>query len=182
MAMTSPWHRRRVPVAARRAAAGATAAGIRVGIDLVRVEDVRRSLATFGEAYLRRLFTADEIAYARAPGASADVTAERLAARFAAKEAARKVLGLDEAGVGFRSIEVVRSPSGACSLSLHREAREAARRARLSELSLSMSHEGEVATAVVIARREEPRSARARPRRPGAPDRRRVVIRTEGRT
>jgi holo-[acyl-carrier protein] synthase len=150
--MTSRWLRRRVSVAARRAE------GIRVGIDLVRVEDVRRSMATFGEAYLRRLFTADELAYARAPGASADVTAERLAARFAAKEATRKALRLDEAGVGYGSIEVVRAPSGACSLALHREAREAARRGRLGELSLSMSHEGEYATAVVIARRAEGRT------------------------
>jgi holo-[acyl-carrier protein] synthase len=125
---------------------------MRVGIDLVRVEDVRRSLATFGEAYLRRLFTADEIAYARAPGANADVTAERLAARFAAKEATRKALCLDETGVGFSSIEVVRATSGACSLALHREAREAAQRGRVAELSLSMSHEAEYATAVVIAR------------------------------
>jgi holo-[acyl-carrier protein] synthase len=151
--MTYPLLRRRVSGPGQRATARATAEGVRVGIDLVRVEDVRRSLATFGEAYLRRLFTADEIAYARAPGANADVTAERLAARFAAKEAARKALCLGEAGVGYRSIEVVRAPSGACSLALHREAREAARRGRLAELSLSMSHEGEYAAAVVVARR-----------------------------
>src|SRR5690349_14915563 len=48
--MTSPLLRGRVSVAGQRAAAE----GIRVAIDLVRVEDVRRSLATFGEAYLRR--------------------------------------------------------------------------------------------------------------------------------
>jgi holo-[acyl-carrier protein] synthase len=152
MAMTSPLFRRRVRGATRRAAAER----LRVGIDLVRVEDVRRSLLTFGEAYLRRLFTADEIAYARARGASAEVTAERLAARFAAKEATRKALRLDETGVGFSSIEVVRAPSGACSLALHREARLAAQRGRLAELSLSMSHEGEYATAVVIARLKDP--------------------------
>jgi holo-[acyl-carrier protein] synthase len=180
--MTSPWLRRRVSVAARLAAAQRAAEGIRVGIDLVRVEDVRRSLATFGEAYLRRLFTADELGYARAPGASADVTAERLAARFAAKEATRKVLCLGETGVGYSSIEVVRAPSGACSLALHREAREVALRERLAELSLSMSHEGEYATAVVVARRRAPRSGLTRLPRPGAPDRRAGGSPTEGRT
>ena len=180
--MTSPSFRARVRGALRRAATQRAAEGLRVGIDLVRVEDVRRSLATFGEAYLRRLFTADEIAYARAPGASADVTAERLAARFAAKEAARKALCLDETGVGFRSIEVVRAPSGACSLALHREARLAAQRERFAELSLSMSHEGDYATAVVIARLTEPRSTLMRRRRPGAPDLRRGRVPTEGPT
>jgi holo-[acyl-carrier protein] synthase len=172
-AMTSPLLWGRASVAAQRAATRATAESIRVGIDLVRVEDVRRSLATFGEAYLRRLFTADEIAYARAPGANAEGTAERLAARFAAKEATRKALCLDAAGVGFSSIEVVRAPSGACSLALHREARAAAQRERLAELSLSMSHEGEYATAVVIARLRQPSSALMRLRRRGAPDQRR---------
>ena len=158
--MTSRWLRRRVSIAARRAATQRAAEGIRVGIDLVRVEDVRRSLATFGEAYLHRLFTADEIAYARAPGVNADVTAERLAARFAAKEATRKALCLDETGVGFSSIEVVRAPSGACSLALHCEAREKRRSVGApAELSLSMSHEGEQrATAVVIRCSERSRS------------------------
>jgi holo-[acyl-carrier protein] synthase len=170
--MTSALIRGRISAVARRTAARGPAEGIRAGIDLVSVEDVRRSLETFGEAYLRRLFTADEVAYARA-GASADVTAERLAARFAAKEATRKVLGLDEAGVGFTSIEVVRTPSGACSLALHREAREAARRERLAGLSLSMSHEGGYATAVVLARIDPPPSTLMRLRRPGAPDRER---------
>jgi holo-[acyl-carrier protein] synthase len=158
MRTTSLRLRGRASVAEPRKAAE----GIRVGIDLVCVEDVRRSLEEFGEAYLRRLFTPDEIAYARAPGASGDVAAERLAARFAAKEAVRKALRLDETGVGYDSIEVVRAPSGACSLALHREAREAARRGRLAELALSMSHEGQYATAVVIARTEAPASARRR--------------------
>ena len=156
--MTSSGLRKSASVAEPRA----TAEGIRVGIDLVRVEDVRRSLETFGEAYLRRLFTADEIAYARAPGANDDVTAERLAARFAAKEAVRKALCLDGTGVGYDSIEVVRAPSGACSLALHCEAREAARRGRIAELALSMSHEGEYATAVVMARIEARASAPSR--------------------
>src|SRR5205823_3808475 len=115
---------------------GTDARALRVGIDLVSVEEVRRSLARFGDRYLRRLFTEDEIAYACAREA---VTAERLAARFAAKEAVRKALGLDAEGVGFRSIEVVRAPSGECSVALHREALDVARRAGVSEISLSMS-------------------------------------------
>src|SRR5438445_5736332 len=97
---------------------------MRVGIDLVRVSRVAASLERFGERFLRRVFTPAEIAYATA---SPSLTAERLAARFAAKEAAVKALGLAETGVGWRQLEVVRQPSGMCQLSLHGAALDAAR-------------------------------------------------------
>ncbi len=114
-----------------------------VGIDLVRISSIRESIESFGEKFMRRLFTPDEIAYAcSAPGC----TAERLAARFAAKEAARKALRLD--GVGWRDIEVRRLPDGACELLLHGAARTAAQG---RTFALSMSHDGDHATAIVIS-------------------------------
>jgi holo-[acyl-carrier protein] synthase len=110
---------------------------MRVGIDLVQISRIAGSLETFGERFLRRVFTDAEIAYARAAPA---LTAERLAARFAAKEAGKKALELD--GIGWRALEVERTPSGACRLVVHGPVRR--------ELALSMSHEGDLATAVVI--------------------------------
>jgi holo-[acyl-carrier protein] synthase len=115
---------------------------LRVGVDLVQISRIAESLETFGERFLRRIFTDGEIAYACA---SPERTAERLAARFAAKEAARKALRID--GVGWRELEVARSPSGACDLVLHGAAAAAA---GARALALSMSHEGDYATAVVI--------------------------------
>src|SRR2546423_7706878 len=112
---------------------------LRVGIDLVQVSRIADSVQTFGERFLQRIFTARELAYAREHP-------DRLAARFAAKEAAKKALGLD--GVAWRDLEVERTDSGACVLVLHRAARAAAGDV---ELALSMSHEGDFATAVVIA-------------------------------
>jgi holo-[acyl-carrier protein] synthase len=112
---------------------------LRVGIDLVQVSRIAGSLDAFGERFLRRVYTDSELAYARRDP-------ERLAARFAAKEAAKKALGLD--GVGWRELEVVREDSGACELVLHGAARAAA---GACTLALSMSHEGDHATAVVIA-------------------------------
>ena len=123
-----------------------------VGIDLVRVSRVEESLAQFGERFLKRVFTDGEIAYANAAPAQA---AERLAARFAAKEAAVKALGLVERGVGWREIEVTRAPSGSCQLSLHGAARDAAAEAGVVELAVSLSHEGDYATAVVFAMRNQ---------------------------
>ncbi len=121
-----------------------------VGIDLVRVSRVAASLAQFGERFLRRVFTEAEIAYATS---SPGLTAERLAARFAAKEAAIKALGLADQGVGWRQIEVQRLPSGSCRLVLHGAAHAAAADAGVSELAVSLSHEGDYATAVVLATR-----------------------------
>ncbi len=115
---------------------------LRVGIDLVQVSRIAGSIDAFGERFLTRVFTDREVAYAR----STNDLAARLAARFAAKEATKKALRLD--GVGWRDIEVVRAPDGACELALY-----GAARAALGDraLALSMSHEGDHATAVVIA-------------------------------
>jgi holo-[acyl-carrier protein] synthase len=118
-----------------------------VGIDLVRVSRIAESIEHFGERFLQRLFTEGEIAYARAAPL---LTNERLAARFAAKEAALKALGLVDRGVSWRDIEVVTAlPSHACSLRLHGRARALAGTAD-DDVALSVSHEGDFATAVVI--------------------------------
>lgn len=124
-----------------------------VGIDLVMVSRVQASLSRFGERFLRRVFTDTEIAYATSVP---DLAAERLAARFAAKEAAIKALDLAELGVGWREIEVAREQSGKCRLILHGAARAAADDAGVSELSVSLSHEGDYSAAVVLAVRPEP--------------------------
>jgi holo-[acyl-carrier protein] synthase len=121
-----------------------------VGIDLVQVSRVAESLERFGERFLRRVFTDGEVAYARSAPAH---TAERLAARLAAKEAALKALDLGDRGVGWRQIEVEREPSGAPRLSLHGAALAAAEEAGVEEVALSLSHEGDFATAVVMTTR-----------------------------
>ncbi len=117
---------------------------LRVGVDLVQISRIAESLHTFGDRFLRRVFTEQEIAYAVA---SPPHTHARLAARFAAKEATIKALNLVDCGVNWRHIEVCRQPSGACFLSLHGIA---AARAKGAELALSLSHDGDYATAVVV--------------------------------
>jgi holo-[acyl-carrier protein] synthase len=124
-------------------------ASLRVGIDLVQISRIAESLERFGERFLRRVFTDAEVAYSTA---SASETASRLAARFAAKEAAIKALGLVDQPMNWRDIEVSRAPSGACEMTLRGSASTAARIKGVSELAVSLSHEGDYATAVVIAR------------------------------
>ena len=123
---------------------------LRVGIDLVRVADIASSIARFGDRYVERVFTAGERSYCDADGAR---SAERFAARFAAKEATLKVLRPSaHDGVDLRSIEVRQVSEGACEIVLFDAALELAQRAGVVELSLSMSHEHEYATAMIVAR------------------------------
>ena len=118
------------------------------GIDIVMVADIQRSLDEFGEKFLQRIFTAEEIQYAEAAPA---LRTERLAARFAAKEACRKVLRLDNTGIGWRAFEVRKEASGACSLRLHAEALDYAEREGFKNWAISLSHEADYAAALVIA-------------------------------
>jgi len=136
----------------------AAVGALRAGIDLVRVSRINESLAAFGDRFLRRLFTDDEIAYATASPAQ---MAERLAARFAAKEAAKKALRVsNDDAIGWRQIEVRRDPSGACDLLLHGEA---ARVAGPCTTAVSLSHEGDFATAVVLIQGCAPASSSLNP-------------------
>jgi holo-[acyl-carrier protein] synthase len=121
---------------------------MRVGIDLVSVDSVRASVAAHAEHYLRRVYTERELADCSTP---TGVDPERLAARFAAKEAALKVLRPGEVGVPLSAIEVRRSPEGWVELELSGSAEALAADAGLSELSLSITHEAGFASAVVIA-------------------------------
>ncbi|MEO5689606.1 MAG: 4'-phosphopantetheinyl transferase superfamily protein [Burkholderiaceae bacterium] len=119
--------------------------GLRVGLDMMRVEDVKASLDEFGERFVDRLFSAAEQAYTSSVPA---LKAERLAARFAAKEAAIKAFGLSEAGVSWRELEVRCDDRGACRLHLHGKA---AALAGVQEAALSFSHRRGHVIAIVIA-------------------------------
>ncbi|GFE82174.1 hypothetical protein GCM10011487_41740 [Steroidobacter agaridevorans] len=120
---------------------------LRVGTDLVQISRIAESIERFGDRFIRRLFTEGEIAYATS---SESLQAERFAARFSAKEAAIKALSLSEDGLDWKQIEVLRAANGACTLRLHGAALAAAVQAGILEMSLSLSHEGDYATAVVV--------------------------------
>jgi holo-[acyl-carrier protein] synthase len=116
---------------------------LRVGIDLVRVSTIEEALAEHGERYLQRVYTAGEREYCAG-------NPLRLAARFAAKEAALKVLAPDrDTAVPWPEIEVVRT-GAAPLLRLHGRAADLARDAGLAHFALSFTHEAEYAAAVVV--------------------------------
>ena len=118
---------------------------ISVGCDLVDVAEVAESLSRFGERYLARVFTPAE---ASVLDSSNGVM--RLAARFAAKEAAVKALALSGQATPLREIEVVMRTEVPV-LVLHGSMAELATERRWTANSLSLSHTDSSAMAVVVA-------------------------------
>jgi holo-[acyl-carrier protein] synthase len=120
----------------------------RVGVDLVDTAAVASSVQRFGRRYLERLFTEHELDCCRVTGG---FSIPSLAARFAAKEAAIKVLEPPDAQPSWRSIEVRRLASGACRLELSEEAARRAAQLGIDALAVSLTHEADLAAAVVVA-------------------------------
>lgn len=116
-----------------------------VGIDAVDVDRLRQALAR-RPALAERIFTDGERAYA---SRAAD-PGPRLAARFAAKEALSKALGVGIGAVSWRDIEVVRADNGAPSLLLTGEAARLATGAGIGRWHLSLSHTDALAMALVV--------------------------------
>ena len=117
-----------------------------IGIDAVELDRFARVLArTPGVA--RRLFTDAERAYGER---AADPTA-RLAARFAAKEAAMKALGVGLGAFGFHDVEVVRVPPGPPTLAVTGAAAALAEARGVTGWRISITHTERTAQAVVVA-------------------------------
>ena len=122
--------------------------GLRVGVDLVSVDSVRESLATHGEHYLRRVYTEREVRDCTGPDG---LDPERLAGRFAAKEATLKVLRPGGVGIVWSAIEVQRDSEGWVELALGGAAATVAAERGIGDLALSITHENGFASAVVVA-------------------------------
>ena len=112
------------------------------------VDEVRESISEHGGRYLSRVFTERELSDCRR-GDGFDPA--RLAARFAAKEAALKSLGVGDNAVSWKDVEVERDQTGAVSLSLHNRAFKLAEASRVNGLAVSLTHERGIAGAVVVA-------------------------------
>ncbi len=122
-----------------------------LGIDLIELPRVKKTVDRFGERFLKRIFTEGEIAYCYAKANPIP----SLAGRFAVKEAAMKALGTGYSqGVWFRLIEVVRFPGEAPTLRFHGGAKRRADKLGIARSTISITHEREMAAAVVILEKE----------------------------
>lgn len=118
--------------------------GLRLGcgVDMVSVARIRAARARLGEAFAERILTPAERDYCRD-------SEERLAGRFAAKEAVFKALGTGfwQSGVGFGDVEVLPDALGAPRVRLSGAAEALFRRGGGLSIALSLSHEGDAALA-----------------------------------
>ena len=117
-----------------------------IGTDIVDVDRFRTVLRR-RPSVAKRLFTASERTYAQ----RAVDPAARLAARFAAKEAALKALGYGLGGMRMVDIEVVRADDGRPELILHGDARSRAATHGVGRWLVSLSHTDHLAQATVVA-------------------------------
>jgi holo-[acyl-carrier protein] synthase len=122
---------------------------LRVGLDLVQVSAVAESLrGPHRDHYLERVYTAREVEDCKGP--SGRVEPERLAARFAAKEATLKALPGAAEGIPLSQIEVERDESRDVTLRLTGKAAELFAESGATEIAVSLTHEGGFAAATVV--------------------------------
>jgi holo-[acyl-carrier protein] synthase len=114
-----------------------------LGIDIIKVDRIKGTLAKFGRRFSKRVLTAAEDRYVRD-------RPENFAGRWAAKEAVSKVLGLGVRGIGWRDIEVERLPTGQPAVRLHGRAAARADQLGMERIALSISHESDYAVAIAF--------------------------------
>ncbi len=126
-----------------------------IGVDITDIKRIRESLDEFGERFRNRVFTEAEIAYCeRFTHQTAKV--ERYAARFAAKEAARKALGAATPlkSLSWHDVEIISSTEGAPQLRFHGQAAELMKELNISGAHVSLSHAPDHAVAFVVLETE----------------------------
>ncbi len=121
-------------------------AATRIGVDLVDIRRFAHLLELRGSGVRDRVFTTDELHDCRG-------VPERLAARFAAKEATAKALGTGIGPIGWHDVEVRAGPRGEPAIRLHGGAAALAHRLGLTHWAVSLSHDAGRAVAVVVAER-----------------------------
>jgi holo-[acyl-carrier protein] synthase len=118
------------------------------GIDLVDFPRIEDMVARHGERFLDRVFTAAEQKYAN----SNKNGIEKLAGRFAAKEAVMKLVGTGWRGkIAWTDIEVVNTETGQPQVKLSGEIRKIADKLGITKISVSITHTANFAIASAVA-------------------------------
>jgi holo-[acyl-carrier protein] synthase len=117
------------------------------GVDIIEIARIQRTLADFGERFLRRVFTERERERYRS-------RPSELAARFAAKEATSKALGTGIRGIRWREMEILSNARGKPLLILHGSAAQRAELLGLVAFDVSLTHSRTDAMAFVVGLRD----------------------------
>jgi len=124
------------------------------GIDLVDCPRIERMLKQHGQRFTDRVFTAAERAYAEANKNSV----EKLAGRFAAKEAVLKLMGTGWKGkIAWTDIEIINNPAGQPEVTLGGQVKKIADQLGIKHISVSITHTANfaIASAVALSQRRQ---------------------------
>ncbi len=116
---------------------------VRTGIDRVELDEFQHTVDVAGSRFLDRVFTSEELAFSAG-------RVERLAGRFAAKEAVVKVLGTGFRGIASCEVEITTAPEGQPGVVLHGRARRRAEDLNITSLAVSITHTKQCAVAVAV--------------------------------
>lgn len=120
------------------------------GIDICEVDRIRKAVERWGDRFVRRIYTPVEIAYVSRKANKY----ERMAARFAAKEAGMKAIGTGwRGGVRWQDFEVVNQRSGKPTLVFHGKAKQYADALGVENIALSLTHTAQQGMAFLILER-----------------------------
>ncbi|MCI0525674.1 MAG: holo-ACP synthase [Acidobacteria bacterium] len=119
-----------------------------VGVDIVEISRLERAIREYGDRFIKRVFTEQEIDYCERVARKA----ERYAARFAAKEAARKAIGAATpvVALSWRDVEIISSSEGAPQLQFHGRAADLVKELKITRAHASLSHAQDHAVAFVV--------------------------------
>jgi len=118
------------------------------GIDLVDCPRIEQMIQRHGERFVKRVFTAAEQAYAQ----KNKNEVEKLAGRFAAKEAVLKLIGTGWRGkIAWTDIEIINNAAGQPQVTLGGEVRKIADKLGIKHVSVSITHTANFAIASAVA-------------------------------
>jgi len=119
---------------------------IGIGVDRIALARVEKSLARFGNRFVKRIYTDLEYELSQKKG-----VVRRLAMFFAAKEAVSKALGTGFIGFGMKDIEINYQKSGKPVVVLHAHAKQYAASLNVHTIHLSLTDDDGVAMAFAVA-------------------------------
>ncbi|GJL79988.1 MAG: holo-[acyl-carrier-protein] synthase [Nitrospinaceae bacterium] len=118
------------------------------GVDIVEVARINKSLEKYSPRFEEKIFTADEIGYCRSK-AKPDI---HFAARFAAKEAVMKCMGVGmDQQIAFKDIEITNLKTGKPQVNLSGKGKELFILLKIKTIHISLSHDKNYAVAQAIA-------------------------------
>jgi holo-[acyl-carrier protein] synthase len=121
------------------------------GVDIIEVERIKKAVKKWGDGFLKKVFTDNELGYAN----SKRFVYQHLAARFAMKEAVLKAFGGGWVRtLPWKDVEVVKDKNGKPEIKLYREAKKVYDRRKIEKIVVSMSHTRDhaVANAILVKR------------------------------